>query len=314
MEHGGGDARLSGFPGAAQDGPEFLTGESEIRSGHPPVEARASVADQAHGAADRAVVPMRILFLAHCLPYPPNKGEKIRAFHEIEFLSARHTIDLFCFAHTPAEAREQQALQRLCRRVYVETLSPGSAVLRAGLCVWGRRSFSLAYFFSPKFQAAVRRTLAEEKYDLIFVYCSSMAQYVPQPAPAPVVVDFVDMDSGKWAQYARVSPFPLSWLYTREARCLARYERELAGTSSAAVVATAWEAAELDAQGQYPVEVIGNGVRPLPTSCVSALPEQIRRMQPYVLFIGTMDYLPNVDAVEYFADEILPQVRRDRKS
>lgn len=252
---------------------------------------------------------MRILFLAHRIPYPPNKGEKIRAYHELEFLAKRHVIDLFCLADSPAEAEGVQGLRELCRRVHVEIRSPVRVAFAMIRSLWRGQPLSSAFYFSAKLQAAVQRTLAEEKYDLILVYCSSMAQYVPQLAPAPVVIDFVDTDSAKWAQYARVTTFPLSWLYAREARCLAQYERQVAGTSAASVVATPQEAALLDGNGQLPVQVIRNGVCPLPASS-RELPDPVRRLQPYVLFVGTMDYLPNVDAVTYFAEEILPQVRR----
>ena len=136
-----------------------------------------------------------------------------------------------------------------------------------------------------------------------------MAQYVPQPAPAPVVIDFVDTDSAKWSQYASATSFPLSWIYAREAHSLAGYEKQLMRASAASVVATPQEAAELDVDGGFPVEVISNGVC-VPPDDAGTLPDDIRRLQPYVLFVGTMDYLPNADAVSYFAKDILPLVRK----
>ncbi len=253
---------------------------------------------------------MKILFLAHRMPYPPNKGEKIRAFHELRFLAARHTIDLFCFAETREAAKGQRALRAFCRHIYVERLNPTGAMLRAACGLLGKQPLSLPYFYSPRLRSAVLRSLAEENYDLIFIYCSSMAQYIPQPPPLPVVIDFVDIDSAKWAQYARFSPFPLSWVYAHEARCLARYERELASAFPGAVVATPLEAACLAGNGCPSVTVIGNGVSLPPNSDGSRLPEEVRRLQPYVLFVGTMNYRPNVDAVIYFSEEILPRIHR----
>lgn len=255
------------------------------------------------------MVPMKILFLAHRIPYPPNKGEKIRAFHELRYLAERHTIDLFCLADSPEEAAQQRGLQCVCRRVHVETRSPVHAMIYAARSFLRKEPLSSAFFYSPKLRAAVLRALADEKYDLILVYCSSMAQYVPQPAPAPVVIDFVDTDSAKWAQYAKVSAFPLSWLFAREARCMARYEKQCAAASSASVVATAQEAAALDGEGQFAVQVIENGVC-LSPEATSDLPDEVLCLQPYVLFVGTMDYLVNVDAVTYFVGDILPRVQQ----
>jgi sugar transferase (PEP-CTERM/EpsH1 system associated) len=251
---------------------------------------------------------MKILFLAHRIPYPPNKGEKIRAFHELKFLGARHTVDLFCFADSDAEAQPIEALKKFCRHIYVETRS------RVNILVGTTRSFmrgeplSCGCFFSSSFQAEVRRALAGDTYDVIFVYCSSMAQYLPLPLPVPVVMDFVDIDSAKWAQYAGSSRPPLSWLFAREARELARYEEDWAGASSATIVTTRQEASLLRGEGTLRVEVVANGVE-IPAGQIGALPEEIRALQPYALFVGTMDYLPNVDAVEYFAEDILPRVR-----
>lgn len=253
---------------------------------------------------------MKILFLVHRIPYPPDKGEKIRAFHELKYLGAEHTIDFFCFADSAEEAKGQWRLRDFCRSIYVETRSPAFAKLRMARNLWRGESLTDGFFFSSKFRDEVRNSLARERYDLILVYSSSMAQYVPEPAPAPVVIDFVDVDSDKWANYARFSKFPFSWLYSREARLMARTEAQAAEAASMSVVCTAQEAAALSRYGRFRVEVVANGVSRPTTSLGSYLPEEIRKLQPYVLFVGQMDYFPNVDAVEYFAEEMLPQVRK----
>jgi polysaccharide biosynthesis protein PslH len=251
---------------------------------------------------------MKILFLAHRIPYPPDKGEKIRAFHELKFLGARHTVDLYCFADSEAEASQQGALRDSCRRIYVEARSQRKIVAGAARGLFRREPLSCGCFFSHRFQAEVQRALATENYDVIFVYCSSMAQYVPLPFATPVVMDFVDIDSAKWSQYAKRSRPPLSWVYEREAKRLAAYEGKWARLSSSTVVTTWQEAALLCGEGIPPVEVVSNGVE-IPPTRFDALPEEIRVLQPYALFVGTMDYLPNIDAVEYFAEDILTRIR-----
>jgi len=252
---------------------------------------------------------MRILFLVHRVPYPPTKGEKIRAFHELKFLAARHSIDLFCFADSPEEAAEARPLEEFCGHCYIEPLSRFRRASGAACSLFRGEPLSDGYFFSSKMQHEVQRAFETDHYDLILVYCSSMAQYVPRPAPAPVVIDFVDTDSAKWSQYAHISSFPFSWIYAREARSLARYEKQLVRESAACVVSTRQEAAELQVDGGLPIEVICNGVCPPPEDGAD-MDEGIRRLQPYVLFVGTMDYLPNVDAVSYFAEDIFPLVRK----
>jgi sugar transferase (PEP-CTERM/EpsH1 system associated) len=252
---------------------------------------------------------MKILFLAHRIPYPPDKGEKIRAFHELKFLGARHTVDLYCFADTEAEASQQKALRSYCRRIYVEARSRSRIVAGAARSFLRGEPLSCGCFFSQKFQSEVQGTLATETYDVIFVYCSSMAQYVPWPSATPLVLDFVDIDSAKWSQYAKRSRPPLSWVYEREAKTLAAYEEKWARVSSSTMVTTRQEAALLRGEGISPVEVVSNGVE-IPATRLDRLPEEIQALQPYALFVGTMDYLPNIDAVEYFAEAMLPRIRK----
>jgi sugar transferase (PEP-CTERM/EpsH1 system associated) len=251
---------------------------------------------------------MKILFLAHRIPYPPDKGEKIRAFHELKFLGARHTVDLYCFADSEAEAEQQTALKDYCRRIYVETRSRARKVTGAAQSLLRGEPLSCGFFSSSKFQAEILRALASETFDVIFVYCSSMAQYIPLGLAIPVVMDFVDIDSAKWSQYAKRSRPPLSWVYEREAKTLAAFEEKWARASAFTIVTTLQEAELLRGEGIPPVQVVCNGVE-IPAGRGAGLPESIRALQPFALFVGTMDYLPNVDAVAYFAEEILPRIR-----
>jgi polysaccharide biosynthesis protein PslH len=252
---------------------------------------------------------MRILFLAHRIPYPPDKGEKIRAFHELKFLGARHWVDLFCFADSEAEAAQRSTLQSYCARVYVEVRSRMTTLAGAARSFVRGEPLSCGFFYSSTFAAEVERALATETYDVIFVYCSSMAQYVSSSCSVPAVMDFVDIDSAKWSQYAKRSWPPLSWVYGREARTLAESERKWAVKSHATVVSTQQEAALLCGPGVAAAEVVSNGVE-IPTPREEQLPEEIRRLQPFALFVGTMDYRPNVDAVEYFVEAMLPEIHK----
>jgi polysaccharide biosynthesis protein PslH len=252
---------------------------------------------------------MRILFLAHRIPYPPDKGEKIRAFHELKFLGARHSVDLFCFADSEAEASQQIALKTHCRRMYVEIRSRMKTLAGTARSFLRGEPLSCGFFFSSTFAAEVERALATENYDVIFVYCSSMAQYIPSPCNVPAVTDFVDIDSAKWSQYAKRSLPPLSWVYGREARTLAEFERKWAVKSSSTVVSTEQEAALLHGADVPAVEVVSNGVE-IPMQRQLEVPAEIRKLQPFALFVGTMDYRPNIDAVEYFAHDMLPRIQR----
>jgi polysaccharide biosynthesis protein PslH len=254
---------------------------------------------------------MEILFLSHRLPYPPDKGERIRAFHELRYLAERHEVDLFCFADSQADADHQVACRSFCRSVYVETLSKPARLLRGAVAGLRNQAMSAAFFYSPSFAANVRKMLGQRRYDLIFLYCSSMAQFIPRPAPAPIVVDFVDADSAKWQQYARSCAPPRSWLYAREARAVASAERALGSRAALSLAVTEHDASEIGggAAGRFPVEVMANGVE-VPVDMSDTVDAGIRQLQPFAVFVGTMNYRPNSDAAEHFARDIFPLVRR----
>ena len=256
---------------------------------------------------------MQILFLTHRLPYPPDKGERIRAFHELKYLAAGHDIDLFCFADSNEDAKHQTACQNFCRTVYVEVLRKPARLLRAARAGVCSQSMSCAFFHSPKFAERVRQALRQRPYDLIFVYCSSMGQFIPLDTSTPIVVDFVDADSAKWAQYAQSCGAPKSWLYAREARAVAAAELELRNRAALSLVTTAHDATELCGAnaGRSPVDVMPNGVE-IPELVTGECDAAIRGLQPFALFVGTMDYKPNSDAAEHFARNIFPKLRLRR--
>jgi sugar transferase (PEP-CTERM/EpsH1 system associated) len=254
---------------------------------------------------------MRILFLAHRLPYPPNKGDKIRSFWELKTLAEHHEIDLFCFYDDPQDRLQVANLRDYCQAVYVEPVSVLGSRIRALSALFRGRDFSTAFFRSRTMARRVAEAVQSRSYDLIFVFGSSMAQYA-QPGPnLPRILDLVDVDSDKWSQYARRSGFPLSRLWKLEGRRLGEYECALVNEFTNTLICTDAEARLLRSKARRgQISVLQNFLdmeyfRP---EAVSA-PGEIRTLQPYVIFTGTMDYFPNVDAVQFFCQEVLPLIR-----
>lgn len=252
---------------------------------------------------------MKILFLAHRVPYPPDKGEKIRAYHELRFIAARHDVHLFAFADGKERDVALPALSKLCQRVHLEDLPKHVATLKAMTSLLTAKPFTNAYFFSNRLATAIRAAMSNNRYDAVFVYCSAMAPYVVGSSTIPVIVDFVDSDASKWAQYAQRSRFPLSWLYRREAALLGEHERKIARTARLCLAATSLETEAIDPENKLSLRVLENGVS-VPEGLSVEVPDEIAALGSYVVFVGQMDYRPNVDAVSYFADEILPDVRK----
>jgi polysaccharide biosynthesis protein PslH len=251
---------------------------------------------------------VRILFVCHRIPYPPDKGEKIRAFHQLRAIAARHEVDLFTLADDPRDLAHKETLATFCRRVIVGRVSPTAARLHSLPYLLTRTPLTVPYFRSAFLHRAVREALAREKYDRLFVYCSAMAQYVDWEARTrvPVLLDIVDVDSNKWAQYAQTAAFPYSTVFRREARALRAYERRVCEASTCVLVST-----EREAQMARQIAPAAR-VHVVPIGVDMALFDVPRRDvdQRSIVFTGDMSYFPNQDAAVFFAHEVLPLVHQ----
>jgi len=251
---------------------------------------------------------MRVLYLCHRIPYPPDKGDKIRAFHQLRALASRHEVDVFTLADDRADMEHRQALEPYCRRLTVARINPKLARLRALPFLLTNTPLTIPYFFSAKLAAEVREALQRRTYDRIFVYCSAMAQYVERASGIPIITDLVDVDSDKWIQYAAVRRFPFSALCRREGRCLRDYERRICERCACVLVATEREgqlARQISPAAR--VHVVPNGVDTTYFD-PQAVPPEVG--PPTVIFTGDMSYFPNEDAVTFFVREVLPLVRQ----
>jgi sugar transferase (PEP-CTERM/EpsH1 system associated) len=254
------------------------------------------------------------------VPYPPNKGDKTRAFHQLRAMAARHEVDVFTLADDPHDLAHREALAAFCNRLTVARLFPTLARLRAVPYLFTRTPLTIPCFRSGQLQAAVRAAMSQHQYDRIFVYCSAMGQYVPwrtvssgkasTPGPRriPVVMDLVDMDSDKWAQYAAATRFPLSAMYQREARNLRAHERQLCMNADCVLVATEREAAlarQIAPEARIHVVPVGVDAAHFAPATTGA-----EGTSPRVIFTGDMGYFPNRDAAIFFARQVLPLIRR----
>ena len=265
---------------------------------------------------------MRILFLCHRVPFPPDKGDKIRAFHQLRAMAARHEVDVFTLADDPRDLEHSSVLQDHCHRLTIARIYPRLARLRSLPYLFTRTPLTIPYFYSAKLHAEIRNALSSQSYDRLYIYCSAMAQYVPwglrssstggssTPASAiPVLIDMVDVDSDKWSQYADAARFPYSAVFRKEAETLRAYERGLCEKADCILVSTQREAGLLrQIADAARVHVVSNGV-----NTAHFTPSQLNRDPglPSIIFTGDMSYFPNQEGVIFFARQVLPLVRRE---
>ncbi|MEL7485578.1 MAG: TIGR03087 family PEP-CTERM/XrtA system glycosyltransferase [Pseudomonadota bacterium] len=247
-------------------------------------------------------VKPELLFLAHRIPYPPDKGDKIRSWRVFEYLRARFRVHLGCFIDDPADKRYKEYLESYCESAFIADLDPRLARMSALRAFASGAPLSFAYFHSRRLAQwidAVRaRPLAAE-----FAFSSSMAPYLEKSAGGrPRFVDLCDADSAKWREYAAQRSWPMSQVYRREARLLEREERRIINWADAAFAISEAEAETLGARAWF-----GNGV-------------DADYFDPYAdfdmtsngaefVFVGAMDYWANIDAVQWFANDVWPLIR-----
>ena len=99
---------------------------------------------------------MKVLFVCHRLPYPPNRGGKIRPFNMIRHLSRKHEVVVASLAHTEAELKEGLALRDHCHEVLAEVVPNSSRWARAGRALATNHPSSVAYFWSPRLRRELK--------------------------------------------------------------------------------------------------------------------------------------------------------------
>jgi sugar transferase (PEP-CTERM/EpsH1 system associated) len=254
-----------------------------------------------------------VLYLVHRIPYPPDKGDKVRSFHILRQLTARHRVFLGTFVDQPDDRRHVARLGRWCEDVCAVELDPKLARVASlrGLLVG--EALSLPYYRNPWLARWVNGTVARHGIRQALAFSGPMAQYLDVPGLEHRVIDFCDLDSAKWTQYAAGRAWPMSWLYRREGARLLTFERQAAERADAALFVTEAEAAlfrRAAPEVADRVRVMQNGVDAERFSPELQFENPLVGGGPALVFTGAMDYWPNVDAVGWFAKEILPLIRR----
>jgi sugar transferase (PEP-CTERM/EpsH1 system associated) len=252
-----------------------------------------------------------LLFLAHRIPYPPNKGDKIRSFHLLRHLASRYEIHLGAFVDDPDDWQHADALKAWCKSAKLLPLHPRRAKLLSLTGLLTGEALTLPYYRSGELARWAAALATDGTVTRGLAFSSAMAQFMPRGLDRRVL-DMVDVDSDKWTQYAPTQRWPLSWVYAREGRKLAAWEARVAADFDATLLVSREEAALLQRRAPAARDRIGafeNGVDADYFSPARDYPDPYPADALGVVFTGAMDYWPNIDAVTWFADRIFPAVR-----
>ena len=248
---------------------------------------------------------MRIFYICRRVPFPPDRGDKIAAFNAIRHLAARHEVHVFCLGDGVRDLANISGLQAYAKSVSAAPVDEFTIKLRALAALVTGQPLSVAALNESKLHDAIQKKFTELRPDLIIVYSCNMAQFAEHFPNVPRIMHFGDLDSLKWPQYAERSSIPLNWIYAIEARRLLGYERHIAQIFSHALVHTEIEKHDFERLiPGIPVAVVGNGVD------LDYFRSAGEAKKPAsMVFTGVMEYRPNIDAVVWFCDEILPIVQ-----
>jgi sugar transferase (PEP-CTERM/EpsH1 system associated) len=244
----------------------------------------------------------KILFISQRIPYPPNKGCKIRSFHEVKFFAQNYKIDLITFIDDKNDYQYTGRLKQLCDNLYTFPLNKWISLFKGILFLLIGKSASEGYYFSFKVKRLVSQLVNTFKYKFIFCYSSQTAQYA-LASNTVKIMDFCDVDSEKFLQYSRKCPFPLKIFYKLESKRLSKYENKIYSLFDKSIFITPAEAAIFKKNRALPkIYTIGNGLdynyfKPIKAEKKNAL-----------VFTGDMSYYANIDGVYWFCKKVFPGV------
>ncbi|MEM1448313.1 MAG: TIGR03087 family PEP-CTERM/XrtA system glycosyltransferase [Planctomycetota bacterium] len=247
---------------------------------------------------------MRILFLAQRVPYPPNRGDKITTWRIVERFAREHEVTVAAFSHDEGDVAAARTLsEEKGVRTIAVPIDVGKRKLASLPLLLTGKALTLGVYGSKALQRAVDAEL--DRNDLAYAYSSSMGAFLLGRG-TPWVMHFAELDSDKWRQYADKHGFPMRVVYRREWKTLRSFERRVAGDALTNVFCTPLEQAIFDEElPGFPSLVVRNGV-----ALDHYTPEPDAAEPGHCVFTGVMDYYPNVDGCVWFAQDILPIVRR----
>jgi sugar transferase (PEP-CTERM/EpsH1 system associated) len=251
--------------------------------------------------------PLRVLFLTHRLPYAPNRGDRIRAYHLLRLLASRHEVHLVSLLHDAEEHGHLGDLAGVAASVTGAVVPRLRNRVQAVVALAGSRPLTHVLLSSPEFRPAIDKVVANAPPDVVLAYCTGVASalFTAPLDTVPGVLDMVDVDSEKWSELAQTASYPMKWVYRREARTLSRFERNAAERAVATAVVSERERALAERVLGRPVIAVPNGV-----DIQSWAPPAGQVSRPEVVFCGVLNYEPNERGAIWLASEVWPLVKQ----
>jgi len=249
----------------------------------------------------------KILYITSRVPFPPNKGEKIRTFRCLDHLAASHDVHCAFFTDGPEDNAHIESIRQWCVDV-AAVPRPGKPRVLDAIDLMSRgHSVSMAAHRSEAMARVIASWRQRVDFDVAIAFSAFMGPYALAAGAGRTVLDLCDCDSEKWRDYATRSWWPLRTFWNMEADLLRQVESRLISQYDATIVINQRERQALSGAGEIDkVSIVPNGVnRP------NWQPPAPSAIGPVVTFIGAMDYRPNIDGVRWFASQVWPRIHRE---
>lgn len=253
-----------------------------------------------------------LIFISHRIPFPPDRGEKIRGYNLIIHLARHYRVYLGCLIDDPADVVHVAYLRTICAEVAAFQIDKRFQKLKALAHIRPGRPLMLDYYSHPGLRRWANKTAANNPMDVVYIFCTAMAPYALHLDCSARILDMQDIDSEKWADYSRNSRWPARLIWRREARTLLQYERYAAMQCDLTFLVTEEETrrfAELAPETADKLTWVPMGVDVDRFAPGIDFEAPYQGDGPHLVFTGNMDYWPNADAVTWFAAKVLPLIR-----
>lgn len=249
---------------------------------------------------------MKLLVLLSRVPYPLEKGDKLRAYHLMVRLARKHEVILCCLSDTATDPEHIAHLKQFCTYIEVVRVPRWRILLKLVSGLFSRLPFQVAYFHHGNAQRAIDKVIRELKPDHVLCQLVRTTEYVRDHPTLPKTLDYMDTLSKGMERRTRNAPVYLKPLFHAETRRLIRYENLMFDLFDNTVIISAQDREYIYHPLRDRVQVIANGV-----DTAHFAPQQ-EEVKYDLVFTGNMNYPPNIDSVLYLVQQVLPIVRRHR--
>ncbi len=254
-----------------------------------------------------------LLYLTHRIPFPPNKGDKIRSYHLLKHLSQHYHVHLGTFVDDSNDWQYIDQVKSFCQESYFAKLNPLVSRICGLTGLLTGDPLTISIYRDTQLQTWVNTQIETKSISKIVVFSAAMAQYVRHAKAMHRVIDFVDIDSDKWKQYANKKTWPVSWIYQRESEELLKYEKQITDEFDRVTFVSEKESElfkKCMPEAANKITYFNNGVDTEYYAPQNNLLNPYPENKSILVFTGAMDYWANVDAVDWFVKNVFSEVRR----